>query len=284
MLLLKRAAAGIALSFGLSGLPCAWAAQTTAPLEIAILPYLSTRAVLSTYAPMQQYLERRLQRPVLLITAPDMQTFIKRTQQGMYGYLITAPHFARYAQLEAGYRPFLRVERKLYGTLVVSKNSDIHSIDDLRGKVVATPDKLAIISMLGIELLRNHGLHPGKDVEVRATTSHNSAVLSVQRGWAAAAVTSATALKQMPDELRNSVRELATTARVPHLMYLARGDIPAAEVDRFAAILQEFVENSPEGKTFIANTGYGGLRKPTTEELKRLDPYVQDLKNFLTAQ
>lgn len=283
MVLLKRAIAWIALSFALC-LPCALAAESVPPLEIAILPYLSTRAGLSTYEPMRQYLERRLHRPVLLVTAPDMQTFIMRTQQGMYGYLVTAPHFARYAQLEAGYRPFLRVERNLYGTLVVGKNSDIHSISDLRGKVVATPDKLAIISMLGIQLLRNQGLHPGKDVEVRATTSHNSAVLSVQRGWVAAAVTSATALKQMPDELRNSVRELATTAQVPHLMYLARGDIPAAEVNKLAAILQEFVENSPEGKAFISATGYVGLRKPTAEELKQLDPYVQDLKDLLATQ
>ncbi len=283
MVALKRVTVWIALSFGLT-LPCVQAAESLPPLEIAILPYLSTRAVLSTYAPMRVYLERRLHRPVLLVTAPDMQTFIQRTQQGMYGYLVTAPHFARYAQLEAGYRPFLRVDRTLYGTLVVSKNSDIQSISDLRGKVVATPDKLAIISMLGVELLRSKGLRPGKDVEVRATTSHNSAVLSVERGWAAAAVTSATALKQMPDELRNSVRELATTAHVPHLMYLARGDIPVVEVNKLSAILQEFVENSPEGKAFITDTGYGGLRKPTAGELKQLDPYVQDLKAILANQ
>lgn len=283
MIFLKRASLWIALSFGLS-LPCTLAAESTDPLEIAILPYLSTRAVLNAYAPMQKYLERRLKRPVLLITAPDMQTFIERTQQGTYAYLITAPHFARYAQLEAGYLPFLRVDRTLYGTLVVSKHSEIHSIGDLRGKVVATPDKLSIVSMLGTELLRQHGLQPGKDVEVRPTTSHNSAVLSVQRGEVAAAVTSVTALKQMPANLRNSVKELATTEQVPHLMYLANRRIPTEEVDKLAGILHEFVENSPEGKAFISNTGYIGLRKPTAEELERLDPFVQDLKKLLTAR
>lgn len=283
MIFLKRAAFWIALSIGLN-LPCAFAVETATPLEIAILPYLSTRAVLSTYAPMQHYLERRLQRPVLLVTAPDMQTFVERTQHGMYVYLITAPHFARYAQQEAGYRLFLRVDRTLHGTLVVSKGSDIHSISDLRGKVVATPDKLAIVSMLGVELLRNHGLQPGKDVEVRVTTSHNSAVLSVQRGEAAAAVTSVTALKQMPDSLRDSVKELAITAQVPHLMFLAHGRIPIAEVDKIARILQEFAENSPEGKAFISDTGYVGLRKPTAEELVPLDPFVQDLKKLINTR
>ncbi len=283
MIFLKRAAFWIALSIGLN-LPCAFAVDPANPLEIAILPYLSTRAVLSTYAPMQHYLERRLQRPVLLVTAPDMQTFVERTQHGMYTYLVTAPHFARYAQQEAGYRPFLRVDRTLHGTLVVSKGSDIHSISDLRGKVVATPDKLAIVSMLGVELLRNHGLQPGKDVEVRATTSHNSAVLSVQRGEVAAAVTSVTALKQMPDNLRDSVKELAITAQVPHLMFLAHGRIPMAEVDKIARILQEFAQNTPEGKAFISDTGYVGLRKPTAGELKRLDPFVQDLKDLINTR
>jgi phosphonate transport system substrate-binding protein len=239
--------------------------------------------VLSAYAPLQQYLQRRLQRPVLLVTAPDMQTFVERTQRGMYAYLVTAPHFARYAQVEAGYQPFLRVDRTLYGTLVVGKDSAVHSIGNLRGKVVATPDKLAIVSMLGTELLRSHGLQPGKDVEIRATTSHNSAVLSVQRGEAAAAVTSNTALKQMPAGLRDSVKELATTAQVPHLMFLANRHIPEAEVERIASLLREFAQDSPEGKAFISNTGYVGLRKPTSEELKRLDPFVQDLKNLLNV-
>ena len=283
MIFLMRASLWIALSFGLS-LPCALAVESTDPLEIAILPYLSTRAVLKTYAPMQKYLERHLRRPVLLVTAPDMQTFVKRTQQGKYAYLITAPHFARYAQLEAGYLPFLRVDRTLYGTLVVSQRSEIHSISDLRGKVVATPDKLAIISMLGAELLRQHGLQPGKDVEMRATTSHNSAVLSVQRGEVAAAVTSVTALKQMPTNLRDSVRELAKTEQVPHLMYMANRRIPMEEVDTLARLLHEFVENSPEGKAFISDTGYIGLRRPTAEELVRLDPFVQDLKKLINTQ
>jgi phosphonate transport system substrate-binding protein len=253
------------------------------PLELAVFPYLSTRAVLTTYEPLQHFLERRLGRKVLLITAPDMRTFLERTQRGEYSYVVTAPHFARLAQMQAGYVPLIRVERNLYGLLVVDKKSRARSVADLRGKVVATPDALAIISMLGVELLRKNGLEPGRDVTVRATASHNSAVLSVQRGDAAAAVTSATALKQMPDELRESVRTLASTEEVPHLMFLANANRPPKEVAEMTRLLFEFVNISPEGRQFLADTGYEGFRKPTAQEMRNLDPFVLDLRQLIGA-
>lgn len=271
------------LVFGL-GFSGASAEDTADPLEIAILPYLSTRTVLSIYSPLQRYLEHRLRRPVLLVTAPTMRIFVDRTQSGVYDYLVSAPHFARYAQLEAGYQPFLAVDRKLYGTLVISKDSDIPSVSALRGKVVSTPDRLAIVSMLGHDLMRRHGLQPGRDVEMLATPSHNSAVLSVRRGAAAAAVTSISALRQMPRALRGSVKELASTAHVPHLMYLANLRIPAGEVEEMTEVLLEFAEKTPEGKAFIANMDYDGLHKPSAAEMGQLDPYVQDLKKLLKTQ
>lgn len=253
-------------------------------LEIGVFPYLSTRTVLTTYQPLQQYLERHLQRPVLLVTAPDMRTFVERTQKGTYSYVITAPHFARYAQLDAEYVPILRVDRQLFGVVVVDQNSDMKRISDLRGRSVVIPDRLAIISMLGLELLRSSGLRPDRDVAVHSALSHNSAVLSVQRGDHAAAVTSITALRQMPDALRASVRELGRTQEVPHVMYLARKDMPKPEVERLTALILEFAERTPEGRRFIEDTGYVGLRRVSADELRKLDPYVEELRSLLSTR
>lgn len=255
--------------------------DSSATLEIGIFPYLSVRTVLTTYQPLQQYLQARLQRPVLFITAPDLRTFVERTQRGEYRFVLTAPHFARLAQREAGYLPMLRPRRDLHGVLLVNQDNPLHHVSELRGKTITTPDSLAIISMLGAQLLRASGLQPGKDVALRATSAHDTAVLSLQKGDSAAAIISVTALQQMSQELKMSVRILATSGAVPPIMFLAHPQTPRREVADMTALLLEFAENTPEGKKFMSDTGYLGLRPPTAKEMKDLDPYVSDLKILL---
>lgn len=264
----------------LMGFAASAVAQPTqqAPLEIGIFPYLSTRALLSTYQPLQEYLEQRLHRKVNLVTAPDMRTFVGRTQEGVYTYVVTAPHFARLAQMEIGYRPLLRANRNLAGVLLARKDGAIRSIDQLRGKTVVTPDSLAIISLLGVELLKRNGLIAGKDVIIQSLPTHNAAVVTLQNGAADAAVVSHTAFLQMTPEQRAGLTVITQTAEVPHVMYLANAKVNATDAQTFTQLLQQFIEHTAEGKKFIDNLGYQGLRAPTEQELRSLDPYLDMLK------
>lgn len=250
-------------------------------LEIGVFPAFSTRTILSTYQPLRDYLADRLKRPVVLVTAPDYRTFIARTQRGEYRVVVTAPHFARLAQVEAGYVPLVRVKRELRGIIVVRRESSIASVADLRGKTVGAPDELAIITMLGEQLLRAQGLEPGKDVDVRHYTSFNSAMLAVHSGKTSAALTAPTALAQMPVEVRDSLREIATTAAVPHVMYLAHPQVPPEEVRQLRELLMDFEKQQPAGVEFFKQTGFVGLEPPAPEQLRTLDPYVAMLKRRL---
>ncbi|MHB1292073.1 MAG: phosphate/phosphite/phosphonate ABC transporter substrate-binding protein [Sulfuricella sp.] len=273
------------LLFCLAGLlallPARLAAEPPA-LEIAIFPYLSTRTLLTSYQPLQADLEKKLQRPVLLVTATDFRTFAERTQRGEYRYVITAPHFARLAQKEAGYQPMLMAKASLVAIAVVEKNSPLRNVAELRGKTVAVPDPLAIVSMLGTQLLRANGLVPGKDVTLRPALSHNSAVLSVLRGDSAAAFTELATLKQMPEEIKNGVRVLAATEGFPNVIYLAHPEVPAGEVAQMTATLLEFAEKTPQGRKLYGEIlGHLGLVAPSPKELQRLDPFVSELKALL---
>ncbi|MDH4275517.1 MAG: phosphate/phosphite/phosphonate ABC transporter substrate-binding protein, partial [Gammaproteobacteria bacterium] len=86
-------------------------AAEPAMIEFGVLPVLSTRSNITLYEPLRDYLERRVGKKVVLTTAIDYRSYVARTQHREFQYLVTAPHFARLAQVGAGYRPMVRVKR-----------------------------------------------------------------------------------------------------------------------------------------------------------------------------
>ncbi len=250
-------------------------------LEIGIWPYMSTQSLIAEYRPVQLYLEKRLKRPVLFVTATDQRTFLQRTQRGEYRFVFTAPHFARYAELDAGYVPMLRPKRNSFAVFVVDKNSPLQKIGDLKGKTVTMTDRITMIAILGLRALHESGLEPGRNVTVHYAVSHNSAVLDVSRGQSDAAVTGAIIFDQLPENLQKKLRILAVTGETSSMVMMANPKVPKDEVEQMKQIMLDFVNDTPEGREFIKNTGYRGLRPPTEAEMKSIDPLVRDLKEQL---
>lgn len=276
---------GAAVVAVLIGLPGALAAdpEDGNAIEFGILPTLSARTTLSTYEPLRAYLEATLHRPVRLVTAPDLATYLERTRRGAYSFLVTAPHFARLAQSESGYVAMVRITQELRGLIVVRDDSDIRTLQGLRGKTISTPERLAVVTMLGLELLRRQGLVPGRDFVVRPAASFSSAILALQNGESDAAIASPTALRQMREESRVGLRILASTAPVPGTVYLAHPRVAPADTERMTQALIGFSSDRRHGAEFFAHTGYGGLTRATPNELRSLDPYVAELKHLLAA-
>jgi len=260
-------------------LPRAQAADRHA-LDMGIFPYLSTRALLDLYQPVRVYLTNELREPVNLFTAPSLKTYTDQTQQGIYDIVVTAPHFARLAQREAGYIPLVMYTRELLGIVVVARNSPIWTLQDLKGKRIATPNRLALVTIMGQQLLRDKGLVPAAGVTMLDVASHNNAVLAVLRGEADAAITEHVALQQMPADLRNSVRIIAQTPHLPHVMYLAHARLGPTRIAQIKAALLRF-PGTADGRVFLKESGFEGMRPVEEADLKNLDPYIQELKRLL---
>lgn len=251
-------------------------AQNLRPLQFGLLPYVSTRKLFTSYLPIKEYLERTLGRKVVVSTAPDFKTYLARTRAGEYDLYHTAPHFAALAERDWGYRRVSRFTRELDGSFVVAGDGRVQRIEDLRGGVVRVPDPLAIISMLGEHSLREHGLVPGADVDVRFSPSHNNAVLAVVRGEAAAAVTSAAVFEKMAPEVRVKLRVLASTQKVPHMMFMAGPRLSDDEYHELRQAMLAFTATG-EGKVFFQETGYGDMVDISDATMDTLAPFLDEL-------
>ena len=258
-------------------------AQPQNTLVLGVVPYLSTRKLAELYEPLRAHLSHSLGRPVVLESATDYREFLSRTALGRYDVIATSPYFGRLAQLEQGYTPVARPLTDLEPLLVTRSQQGIASVAELRGKVITTSDPLANLTLAAIRHLSARGLTPGRDIDMRATGSHANSLAVLERGDSEAAVVSVSALTQVGGEWTGRLRVLARMDPVTPLLYLAHTRIPAAELERIRQTMLNFANDTVEGKRFSAQLGHAGLKPIRDQDMKTLDPYVEDLKKLLKA-
>ena len=258
------------------------AEQRANGIEIAIAPFLPVHTMVQNYEPMRGYLERRLQRPVLFITAPDYRIFNDRTRSREYAFIVTVVNAAYLAHVDSGYIPLLRPTVYTKPALVVRKDAALGSIGELRGKVIALPSPMAVVAMMAPAMLHEAGLDPQRDVMLRYLDTHATAVNYVISGEAAAAIVSDVALQQMPSSSRDAVTIVRTWDRgaMPGVVYLASPKLARGEAELIQKAILDFVRE-PEGQALMRRLGYGTLVPAKWDDLKPFAPYATALRELL---
>ncbi len=264
----------------------AWSADKKPGIEIGIAPFLPVKSLVQNYAPMRTYLEQRLKMPVTFVTAPDYKSFNDRTAKHEYPLIITVANSAYLAWSEYGYIPLLRPVIYTRPALVVSKNQNVTSLGELRGKTIGMSDALAVVSMQGIQMLREAGLEPGQDVTIKNTQNHAAAINQVIAGEIPAAIISDRALLQLPATTQDSVKIVQTWEQgaAPGIIYLGSPDLPRENIEKLSQAILEYARDVPEGIALMKRLGYGGLALISKEELRTFKLYGEMLKESMTKK
>jgi phosphonate transport system substrate-binding protein len=270
---------GIALSF-MPDIANAQDSDQAKILQIGILPTLSARVLIKNYQPFQIYLERKLKRPIELLTASDFKTFHYDTIDGKFDVVITAAHLARIAQTDAKYIPLATYKAVNQTILLEAKDNPLKTIADLKGKTISMGDRSALIVSQTISYLSTQGLREGEDYTLLETQSHSSAAYSVQNHQSILAISSPSGLKNIPDAIKDSVKVYATLPQLPSLIFLAHPRL-GADAPLLKAALIDFTTDTDDGRQFYEKTNYIGLREVTNNEMKDLETFASDIRNTL---
>lgn len=266
------------LAFALLGLLPALA--TAATFTLGVLPIHSARTLATRYEPLRAYLEANLKQPVRLESAPDFARFQERTMKGDFSLTITPAHFARLAQLEAGFQPLAHFTPDHDALLIHPRARPLAGITELRGKPLAVIDHLAITVTAAIGHIEDQGLEAGRDYPVLQHRTHVSVAYSVINGTAAAGVTTSQGLLQMPADVRDQVMVMKHVADIPAFVFIARSGMPPAQAERLKALLLAF-PNSAAGEAFLRQIGYTSILPSTPQYMARADVYLKATRKAL---
>lgn len=125
--------------------------------------------------------------------------------------------------------------------VVPHHDSDIKSLSGLKDKVVAVPDSLALVSLLGEDALPKEGISVGKSVYFQSVLSHRNVLFSVLKRKYVAGIVSSNVAKKFMDKAVASLRTVAFSNPVSSAMFMMKVSLPDAIKLKLA--MQKFSEN-----------------------------------------
>lgn len=241
------------------------------PIIFGILPFVSAEQLVIRFSPLADYLSRKLRVPVRIETAPNFVEFARRTHEDRhYDILFTAPHFFPQASSKAGYRLIVGIDSpSMWAVIVVPKQSQIHSLNDLIGKRLATVHPSALATLLVRKHLTDAGFDPDVDITMISTPTHDASLLSSYLG-----VTDASALMSPPYEtaskkIRDNMRIIAKTKSTPHIPISVSPRISESCAAEIKSLLLE-MGNTKEGKNVLMHSHYSGFKQVMPEEYEKI--------------
>lgn len=199
------------IALGLLLLSLNVSAQT---ITVGIVPQFSVKKLHGIWQPILDELSKETGYDFVFRGAPDIPSFEKEFLAGQFDLAYMNPY--HYLVAEASYRPLVRdTGRQLYGIIVVPKDSDIQSLADLDGKMIAmpAPNALGASLMTRAAMTNDYGIN----YYTKYVKTHSSVYLNVALGKAAAGGGVQKTFNQQPERIKNRLRVLYETTKVaPH--------------------------------------------------------------------
>jgi phosphonate transport system substrate-binding protein len=265
------------------GSPVATANPAAEPdtLVVGVLPNISATTLMAQYEHMKHYLEARNTQKITISTSPNFKAFFESTMNGDYDLAVSAPHFARVAQLDRGLIPLVIYEPRISALLITPADQSLASVNELRGKVIAFANPQSLVAMYGRQWLGQQGLQAGKDFEVRGPRTDLGVGRMLLTGEASAAIMSNGEFRALPPEESARLRIAETIARIPNFVVLANPRLNRALVAKLKTQLKGFLANQDDGVAFASATGITAMSDADEAQLRELDSYVEQTRSAM---
>jgi phosphonate transport system substrate-binding protein len=193
---------------------------------MGVFPYLAPRELEKMYAPIAADFSNVINKDVLFMTSSTYETFMGNLDKQMYDVVFVQPFDYVEIADKYGYRPLATRNKPLPAIVVVKPDSELSSVEDLRGKTIALPPSVAAISYLIKDYLEKNGLDPKKDVNIEHHRSHASCMRSVLIGNADACGTAPPALRFFQNKMKTDLKTIAKTKGIPSSIFAIHPRVP----------------------------------------------------------
>lgn len=245
----RRYLPGLFLALGLC-LPISSHAESKQVYSIGIVPQFEIRHLRKIWNPIIEEIKKNTGIELTLIGSPTIPDFEKEFNEGRFDFAYMNPYHVLIANKSQKYIPLIKDNgRKLHGILVVRKDSNIKSVQDLNGKKIAFPAPNA----LGASLLMRANLTNDYNIKFNPVyvKTHSSVYLNVIVRQADAGGGVQKTLNEQKINISSALKVLHQTPSVAPHPLTAHPRVPKEVIKKITQTLLMMGEN-PIGQALLA--------------------------------
>lgn len=233
-----------------------------------VVPQFEAGRLAATWMPILAELKRRTGLEFRMQGSPRIPDFEVKFQAGEFDFAYMNPYHAIVAESRAGYIPLVRDHgRSLFGILLVKKQSVYQTVEDLAGQTIAFPAPNA----LGASLLMRADLSTRIGIKFTPlyAQTHTSSYMNVLLGRTAAAGGVMGTLKRQKKVVKDGLRTIYTTRKMPPHPVVAH---PRVGAQIRAQVRQAFIamQANPQSAALLARVPIKRIGKASAEDYSPL--------------
>lgn len=224
--------------------------------SFGIGPAQSAIELAKRWTPVMQYLSEKSGVHLQFKTAKDIPAYQQQVRQGAYDFIYIIPYYYLLEHKNSGYIAFAREkEGKLFGVLVVKKDSTIQDVSQLNRLTLAFPSASALAATwLPLNMLRDKGVQ----VTPQYVNSLDSVYRSVAKGLFVAGGGELRTLGTTDPEIKNQLRVLWTSEGLPPFTFAAHPRVPKDVLAKVQKAMDEMDQN-PQGLALLRANNFKGM-------------------------
>lgn len=256
-------------------------------LKVALLPDENAATIIKKNRPLQEYLEKKLDRKVQLIVTTDYSSMIEAMRHGRLDLAYFGPLSYVLAKQKSEIEPFAAIRQKgktTYQAVVIANTSaGIDRIEDIAGKDVAFGDKASTSShLIPKSMLAEKKLYAGQNYREHFVGAHDAVAMSVQNGHAQAGGLSKPIFETLVSRgmiKPEKVKVIAESEPFPQYPWTMRSDLDPQLKQKIKSAFMEI--NDPAILKPFKAEGFGAVTDEDYDVVRNLGSLLKlDLSKF----
>lgn len=223
------------LSLSFLAAPRLMAADQASPSPAAreytfgIFPFLAPATNEAVFGPIAAEISAALHRPVRFQSTGTFEKFMENLANQQYDIAHIQPFDYVQIAVKAGYLPLARRAEMLNAIFVVKPESPLHGAQDLRGKIIGLPTKVAASSYLAEVALVQAGIDRDKDVTLKHFTTHQACLQAVLIGDIDTCAAGTPVTRVFEGQTQRKFRVILTSPEIPQTLFVVHQRVPPAD-------------------------------------------------------
>lgn len=256
-------------------------------LKVALLPDENAATIIKKNRPLQEYLEKKLDRKVQLIVTTDYSSMIEAMRHGRLDLAYFGPLSYVLAKQKSEIEPFAAIRQKgktTYQAVVIANTSaGIDRIEDIAGKDVAFGDKASTSShLIPKSMLAEKKLYARQNYREHFVGAHDAVAMSVQNGHAQAGGLSKPIFETLVSRgmiKPEKVKVIAESEPFPQYPWTMRSDLDPQLKQKIKSAFMEI--NDPAILKSFKAEGFGAVTDKDYDVVRNLGSLLKlDLSKF----